>query len=303
MRYLAYIHTNTGILHDDLTAAEFEAAKRAIHCLDDYVEAQETFRALIDNYSELELALMQVAQENLALGHISHTRSMQQRLLLDRRYTNFLSSCRLYLDYATALSLRLGENCSTKFISSTKSEYDGCLGYRVMDALRNYAQHRSLPLSGFTAQSRLVDRQKNIGENYTVPNLSIDKLRGDSRFKKKVFLEIEKLGKEPIDLRRWTRQYVDGISKCHKALVEELAQPARKALELYKNAMRRFNGRVADEGYIVRYDHRSTENKVIEQLCFCSEISDHIEMLTLENRDGRSFENDFISNALNDSKD
>lgn len=71
---------------------------------------------------------------------------------VNRRVMALLSSFRAFLDHtAHALSSRFGENSTERnnFQRACSAEYDGEFSYRFVYKLRNYAQHRDLPI-GYT---------------------------------------------------------------------------------------------------------------------------------------------------------
>jgi hypothetical protein len=66
------------------------------------------------------------------------------------------------------------------------AEYDASLSYRVIEALRNYAQHCGLPAHVITYQSRWVDHDKPDAAKLVhgvSPSLSLKHLANDTRFK------------------------------------------------------------------------------------------------------------------------
>jgi hypothetical protein len=251
---------------------------------------------VLDNYTELEVALLSSAQDHIQLGHLSHSRAMQQRLLLDRRYANLLSICRLYLNYSSALARTLG--IEKEFGAATNTEYDSSLGYRVMEALRNYVQHRGFPLSSITHNSMAIgDNEAELCEVTVVPGLALERLKGDANFKSSVLAEIEALGTEP-DLRLWTREYLDGIRRCHRHLTSGLEAKMDAAIEAYQKACTRFAERGAQLGTIVRYEQRDAENRTLQRMAFSPEFIEHLTALRLENRISGSLAKQHVTNAL-----
>lgn len=296
MKWIAWAFNQSANFVDELSEADFRAVAEQRAVLLRYVEAQETFRGVLDNYSELEVALLSIAQDHIQLGHLSHARAMQQRLLLDRRYANLLSICRLYLNYSCALAKTL--EIEQKFMAATNAEYDGALGYRVMEALRNYVQHRGFPLSSITHNSMVVGGEAaERCEVNVVPGLAVERLKGDANFKSSVLTEIESLGMEP-DLLRWTREYLDGIRRCHGQLMSGLEAKVDAAVEAYQQACSRFAARGAQPGTIVRYEQRDEENRVLHQMPFASEFIEHVTALRLENRVRGSLATQHVTNAL-----
>lgn len=73
----------------------------------------------------------------------------------------------------------------------TSPEYDARLGYRVMEALRNYVQHRGLPLHSITVGGGWIDTEEGRRrKEKTTLYLNVDTLAEDKDFKKDVLDEL-----------------------------------------------------------------------------------------------------------------
>lgn len=107
--------------------------------------------------------------------------------------------------------------------------YDAHLSYRICASLRNYAQHRALPLGGFSIGSKAnFDRDKagkitilDSGFNVS-PWLNVTKLAGSSQCKAQLRAELEALGYEKIDIRWLIRSFAGAMYERHAALREFL---------------------------------------------------------------------------------
>ena len=81
-------------------------------------------------------------------------------------------------------------------------EYDKSVGYRIMEALRNYIQHRGEATKGISYPSQIEWREE--GDplwNFRLDlMLDMEALRRDKRFKRSVLQEIESLQPEQRDL-------------------------------------------------------------------------------------------------------
>jgi hypothetical protein len=303
MRFITWAYQGAEHFADELTQDEFHQAIRAADIIAEYTEAEETFRAVLENYGELEVALLTIAQENTILGHIGHGRAMRHRLLLDRRFANLLSSCRLYVDYALSTEIHSRNPDGRERVkTATNREYDTRLGYRVMEALRNYVQHRGFPLQGLTYQESAVGPiEDGISETYIKPQLALDKLRQGAGFKRAVFEEMEGL-KPPGDVRQWTREYVDGLRHVHQVLIQQVGAEIDSAIATYLKVCRRFAGRIASEDVIVRYEQRDENNKSLDRHSFTTEIVEHTISMKLENRYRTDVSRQFVTNAVDDGE-
>jgi hypothetical protein len=103
-------------------------------------------------------------------------------------------------------------------------EYDEWFAYRVMEALRNYAQHRGLPLQGFSHSGRWLDIKSpdKLMESNVALNLDTTHLAEDSGFKASVLAELKTLG-ETIDIKLMVREYVECFGRVHTAFRAKVA--------------------------------------------------------------------------------
>jgi hypothetical protein len=139
---------------------------------------------------------------------------------------NLLTTSRLYVD-------QIPHNINGIYADKQKMasverkmahEYDSNLSYRVIEALRNYAQHRGLPV--FQLQYNMPMRLDSSGNQieYTItPSLCVSRLREEKGFKSSVLNELEGIG-DLIDLKPVVRQYMESIGRIH-SFVRELLTP------------------------------------------------------------------------------
>ena len=93
--------------------------------------------------------------------------------IITRRLSNLLSAARLYVDQiAQDLHDAFGSQhqVSNEIKVKLSTEYDARLGYRVMEAVRNMMQHRSLPIHRLSYPQ---DSQPGGARFRTVPTLKL----------------------------------------------------------------------------------------------------------------------------------
>src|SRR3546814_9673570 len=96
---------------------------------------------------------------SMVLKHESYHEFQQIRLGFSRRLSSLLQSCRSYLDHTPHHLNKLESHAfADPFKKLTNTAYDGHFGCRFMEALRNYAQHRGLPLHGASLEDRKSTR-------------------------------------------------------------------------------------------------------------------------------------------------
>lgn len=194
---------------------------------------EENWDSLVQNYIEFEMEFLKAAMNSMVLTQNSFHEGHQLRLGFARRLSNLLSSCRSYLDQTPHQLKEIGgHSLEGSFKELTNKAYDGHFGYRVMEALRNYAQHRSLPLHGALFESSWVEL--SVGQNddqalmrFTVSaNIDKSRLESDPRFKKSIRQELEHKPTR-IDVATVTREYIEALGALHLGL-RELTNPLLK---------------------------------------------------------------------------
>ena len=105
-------------------------------------------------------------------------------------------------------------------------EYDGRLGYRFMEAARNYMQHRGsiVHLIGFRGVS---DAAGNLVRNVVVVAAKLSRLIEDPKFKRAVVEELRKRRKGLVPITPLVRDYVEGLGAVQEALREMIGSDVR----------------------------------------------------------------------------
>ncbi len=230
----------TKVEHDEIIAAW-----RAIGAV---VEIEEEWDCLVQNYIELEMELLRSAMHSMVLNHETYHEFQQIRLGFSRRLSNLLQSCRSYLDHTPHHLNKLeGHAFADPFKKLTNAAYDGNFGYRFMEALRNYAQHRGLPLHGASFDATWTgnlsdDADKGLLRHVVLASISLAKIKGDKKFSAKLLAEVDG-DVEHLDVATLTREYIEALGGVHNDLrklmngaVAEWKAVVRKALARYAEA-------------------------------------------------------------------
>jgi hypothetical protein len=201
-----------------ISQAEFLAIQTAKQDVIFATVGEETLIIVTQNFNEFELELLQGAQMRIESGLGDYAESMDLRLAIDRRLLNVLTASRLYLDQTNYLLCELFGSDSEEqkqLVGFRSNVYDERFGYRIMEALRNYAQHRGLAVARIGCrQTNVQTPEAPLWEISIVPELSSAELAGDPKFKKSVAQEMLDHG-EFLDLRPIVREYVAGLSEIH----------------------------------------------------------------------------------------
>lgn len=184
---------------------------------------EEDFDVLLGNYIELDAYLLTVAAETRLGRPLDQETDDHRRRNAQRRVANILTSARAFIDHSLHSSSRLLGSGSPGYVavkSAFSAQYDGLMGYRFLEAIRNHAQH-----AGVSVDSLMYMRgpypDPGGGESPAFgiePALSLRHLRENPGFKKAVLgeMELHAQGGELL-LSRCVREYVFGL---YQALVQ-----------------------------------------------------------------------------------
>jgi hypothetical protein len=207
-----------------------------------YIE--EKLDLLLENFVEYEEALLSIGLSRMVFQRNDWTEFRNDISMVNRRLVNLLSACRAYLDQ---LPHHINEICDPSkneagiLRRAMTEQYNSVFGYRVMEALRNYAQHRGSPFqsSDFSETCEWCgERQVKV---FTVdPFLEPTRLSQDGEFKKAVLDEMSQRG-EAVYLKPLVRQYISSIIEIHRQardLVRDGVRQKRETIEFALEAVR-----------------------------------------------------------------
>lgn len=226
----------------EITEQEYREIAAAKDGLITFIGIEQKFDLVLENYAEYEHELLGLAVHQAIFRDMSYGSFQRETLIVVRRLSNLLSSCRLYIDQIKHdVASAFGSNHPTveRIISKCSEEYDATLGFRLMETLRNVMQHRSL--SGFVLKHSLeADPPGPHARLRTrvVPLLEVDGLR-EAGIKASVRDELA--GSNYAEVNGRVREYVQGIANVHTEF-RRAAEPERKQwAEVYRSAYERGN--------------------------------------------------------------
>jgi len=234
-----------------ISSADFDDIRVAKQRILFGLGVEEKIDLVLENYAELERCLLEMALEhslfpgkiNALLDSASH--------VVNRRIVNLLSTCRLYLDQVLhEFSGIYGKESESyaAFKQATNNEYDSVFGYRVMEALRNHAQHRSLPIRGISfGRSRDDSAKPPLFRHTVIPSIDITALEDDPEFKRPVLQELTALTdrKKHLSILPFVRAYVESLGRIHQCVRRLTAPDIENADELIDHCRTRYRETVA----------------------------------------------------------
>ena len=243
MKYLLTQMILGNLTSIEITEQEYIKIETAKNNLLEILYIEEKFDMLIGNYLEVELDLLKYTAQYMIIANKTHTELRRGLNQISRRIINLLSTGRLYLDQSihnlnNISSIRL--KITEEIIKEQKKQYDQYLGYRVMEALRNYVQHRGYPIQGLIYNNKLVRKNSNKRNLFSItPYIKIQELEKDNKFKKATLKEIKPLG-DKIDLKPILREYVEALWNIHAKVRELLKSDIIDWEKLFQNTFNKF---------------------------------------------------------------
>ncbi len=228
-----------------ITEAEYLQLKKDIKTLVEVSDAEDKFNAFIDNYFEFEQGLLEEALYSMIYNDHLLEYPMKAKNTISRRLLNLLTTVKLYLDsYPQHVNVLLSAGDAENVKGAPSQAYDRSLGYRVMEALRNYGQHEAFPIHGWEVNHRWDDStQPSLHKASVKPTLGIEELAASKTFKRAVLKEIQNM-KPPIELKPFVRAYIEELGAVHEEF--------RKATDgMVEDAMNRISGAV--DRFVAQY--------------------------------------------------
>jgi hypothetical protein len=223
-----------------ISERRFEALSQAWSNLKHFAHVEEEWDAVVRNYVELEKTLLEAALRDMVVSDKDYFSFQEARLQFSVRLSNLLASCRAYLDHTPHhLGLIMPPHpYGAQFKDLTHAEYDGRFGYRFMEELRDYAQHRGLPIHSTQYSSAWVEGgERGMLSHSVSTHITLDILRKDKKFKRSIINDMtdERLHSEPL-----VRDYLEGLSAVHVALRKLIDPPFKEASETVRSALAEF---------------------------------------------------------------
>jgi hypothetical protein len=252
----------------DISLDEFNRIKIAKDNLFTILGVEEKFDMLLQNYAEYEQALLTLAVGQTIGARLDRDAFSEATFLVNRRLANLLTLCRQYIDqikhdfsgiYAS------DPNIEMKVNASFSRQYDSLFGYRVMEAIRNYTQHRAFPVTRLSYPAAWEERKTGDLLHFRVQaELDVNKIVRDGSCKARVAQELKNLNQPFMDITGLARQYVQGLGCVHGELRELVASDLDKWEATFLEPLNQYAEQIKETPTsIVAY--RLTEAETVEE--------------------------------------
>ncbi len=292
----------------DLDQSTFMEIRAARDNLFEALYIEQKFDLLIYNYLEYEQDLLSIASQHMIQNIYGATNSIRDLNNINRRIANLLSSCRMYLDQSIHhLNNIYGKNNSiSKKVNSLKSEfYDNSFEYRMMDAMRNYVQHRGFAIHKMYDEKKKVDNGgQEEWQHVLTPFLRIPSIDEGQKLKKVILKEVEEsqIQNELWDIKPIIRKYIDKICKINN----EIRQLTREDIDAWDKLFVKYFGTVSknlnfslyNQPYSIQFSEKTDDDQIINLFYISMEVINTRKYL--RNINSRVFDLDrsFVSNQI-----
>jgi hypothetical protein len=235
MKYLLRITALNKVPDIGITAKEYSELENAHKILSSAQAIEVKYDIMISNYLEFEKQILQNAATIMIRNITDYQEFFEIRQSLNIRVVNLLTSTKLYHDQLNQNVSKCLPNdlCLKNTITKLfEKESSANLEYRFMEALRNYVQHRDLPVRRTQHNMRWTSTKDDGLLEYNLEfGLELSELKTDRKFDMK---DLGKLG-EYINLKSFTRSYIESLSNIHESVRNIIAKSVSEARQLIEN--------------------------------------------------------------------
>jgi hypothetical protein len=256
MTYLLQRLGNRGYERRPVSPENYRALSDALQGAKTLVVIEERLNLLLGNYREFEKGLLDLALDRALFLSTDLNLLRDGYYEVNRLLLNVMAAARLYLDHVPHLlgAFPSGSGGGEEaFQNARKRQFGERFGFRVLEALRNYAQHREFPAHSVSAGSRVDRSAAEHRVLYSVtPYVVLARLREDGKFKASTLKELEATGQEQVSLTPLVREYMSGIGHVHLSIREGVGSDLKRWAERIDWAIREVTGDGKDRGNLIR---------------------------------------------------
>ena len=229
-----------------ISDSEYYELQKARNILDNALAIEEKYEIVVSNYLDFEREILNVTSSYMIRSYIDYSDLFEVRLILNVKLVNLLTAVKLYRDQLNQnVAECLTDNPNVKdYIEELFSkEYDENQYYRFMEALRNYVQHRGIPVHLINTNSQRTSLEDDGLFEYSIKLFSLHScLAEDKKMKKSVLAEMD----EKVDLTVATRSYIESVSHIQNSARSMIAEATLSSRKMIENAQRRYSEKYRD---------------------------------------------------------
>jgi hypothetical protein len=241
MRYVIRKFVLGRVPEIEISADDYSALAVARKILTNAFAIEEKYEIVLSNLLDLEKELLGLAATEIVRGPKEYSDFYAVRSVLNVRLVNLLTAAKLYLDQLpqhVCKSLPADASAKETVQSYCSEEYDTHFEYRFMEALRNYVQHRGIPVH-VTRHGGAWTSLKHDGFLEYCVDIGAQRvyLEEDGKFKRSVLNEI---ANDVVDLKASARKYIERISAINQQARELIADYVKEARAIIESTHERY---------------------------------------------------------------
>lgn len=267
MKY--YIKTNIlgskGIV--DISKKEFHELKQANEILKNFYSLTRNYRVVVESYRNVEIIKHDVELNQVIYARYGHNQFYDDSVALNSSILGYLTTSRYFNDSTDKIiDKMLSQSHVASFKQFRSAIYDSVFEYRFIEKLRNYAQHKDLPIHSSTYHNYVEDPD-DIENSDKVSLVSLfvshDELKKDEQFNKAT--ATWKDMSETIDLIFCIRYHMESLWKIHDYLIKAHSELANKARGIILTSIERFMTNTGEQSLGLYCFAQETNNEIAEK--------------------------------------
>lgn len=260
----------------EIDKQNYESILQAKKTVSAILEIERVFALCANSYFDFEKLVLESALEH-STGRYSYDgiegffEDFHNKLNL--RIITFLNAYKAYYDQSLRHSCNLEAGVAgvvERVRSEFSTSFDSCFEYKVCDAMRNHAQHHSLPVDGSNfgirwqhEESRMAVGVPTRGRITLSPYFNKSSLIENNHLRAKTRNELFDADFDKIDTKMLLRGFIAELAKCHMRLREFFSLCFDRASDKIKESYRLVcASKGADVSHVAAFDRTESSRPI-----------------------------------------